>query len=73
MTRRFRPADEEPAKPPAVIDVPGEPDPCPACGEDLGVHRRLEMRRVPNPEGGRGSITARIAVCGACGEALGPA
>ncbi len=73
MTRRFRPAPEEPAAPPAVIDVPGEPQPCPVCGEDLVVNRRLETRRVSNPEGGRGSITARIAVCGACGTALGPA
>ena len=73
MARRFRAAPEPEPGPPAVIDVPGEPLPCPACGEDLQVNRRLETRRVSNPEGGRGSITARVAVCGACGEALGPA
>jgi hypothetical protein len=73
MTRRFKAAPDPESGPPAVIDVPGEPDPCPECGEDLGEHRRLEMRRVPNPEGGRGSITARVALCGACGTVLGPA
>jgi hypothetical protein len=55
------------------VDVPGEPEPCPACGEDLAVHGRLETRRVPNPECGRGSVMARIRVCGACETALGPA
>lgn len=73
MVRRFRPEppSDEPAKPPAIIDVgPGEP--CPECGEDLGEHKRYETRRVPNPDGARGSTMARVAVCGACGEVLGP-
>lgn len=44
-------------------------EPCPACGDTDA--RRHETRRIPNPEGGRGSVMARVAMCGACGETLG--
>ena len=42
--------------------------PCPECGDT--AERRFQTRRLPNPEG-RGSVTARVAVCGACGTTLG--
>jgi hypothetical protein len=45
---------------------------CPACGESLQDNRRYETRRVPNPDGGRGSTMARVALCGSCAEPLGP-
>jgi hypothetical protein len=63
---------------PAPDDAPRRPaartvestTPCPECG-DTGP-RRHEVRRVPKPAGARGSTTARIAVCGACGAPIGP-
>lgn len=49
--------------------APVAEEPCPECG-DTGP-RRHETRRIVNPDGGRGSVMARVAVCGACGTALG--
>jgi hypothetical protein len=60
----------------ATVAVPGMPTqgatptaPCPECGDT--AERRYQTRRVPNPEGGRGAVMARVAVCGACGTDLG--
>jgi hypothetical protein len=60
-------------EPVAVPGMPARPTrpaaaPCPACGDV--EDRRYQTRRLPNPDG-RGSVTARVAVCGACGETLG--
>ena len=51
--------------------APVAEEPCPECG-DTGP-RRHETRRIAKPDGGRGSVMARVAVCGACGTALGVA
>jgi ATP-dependent Clp protease ATP-binding subunit ClpC len=63
----------EPAAETLVVRAPSPAatgdEPCPACGDTDA--RRHETRRIPNPEGGRGSVMARVAVCGACGETLG--
>jgi hypothetical protein len=63
-------ADAEAGSSAAAPEAPVKGRTCPECGE-VGPPR-FESRRVPNPDGGRGSTTARIALCGACGAPIGP-